>query len=276
MRHRASPYRRIQEFLRFTRSARIIPRRAFRCNVDSGGFFGWGGMGNVERRVLRALGRMAVRRAGECSLGIDKPFVQSTGSDAVMQISKSQVLRLGITAGVVLLVGWGMWQCQDGHRLLDCRTFYPSDYFHTSEYGWPMFHTYEIVTGDVFVPRSARYDRTPLFPGVLVDPAVWCLVLIATGCVAWQWTAHSRQWGLRTLFWVSVVVAVLLGWWRWEHDIATGPLPAGYIKLFVCRSRIADADVAAFSLVRLRSRSLWTRMRHLLDRLDGGRCHYRD
>ncbi len=147
-----------------------------------------------------------------------------------MQISKNQFLRLGIAGAAVLLVGWGMWQCQSHLCLLDSQMFYPSDYVDTSEYGWPMFHTHEIKSGDTFVPASARYERSALFPGMLVNASVWCLVLIGTVCVVWRWTGHGRQWRLRTLFGVVLVVAILLGWWRWERDVAAKVVPLKYIE----------------------------------------------
>jgi hypothetical protein len=99
-----------------------------------------------------------------------------------------------------------------------------------------MFHTHQVKSGDTFVPASAKYDRTVLFPGILVDATVWCLVLVATGCIVWRWTAHGRQWRLRNLFGVSVVVAILLGWWRWECDAAAKSLPARYVDLYTMYS----------------------------------------
>ncbi len=154
-----------------------------------------------------------------------------------MHISKSQLLRCGVTLAVVLLVGWGIWQCQSHRSLLDLQMFYPASHVKTSEYGWPMFHTHEIETADdIFVPASARYERSALFPGVLVNASVWCLVLVATGCVAWRWTAHGRQWRLRTLFGVSIVVAILLGWWRWEYNAAVRFFPPKYAGLYTTLS----------------------------------------
>ena len=77
-----------------------------------------------------------------------------------------------------------------------------------------------------------------LLPGAIIDVAVWCLILTATICVVWRWTANGRQWGLRTLFSVFVVAASLLGWWKYERD------------LFASRYSVelSDSDVSEFTV----------------------------
>jgi hypothetical protein len=156
-----------------------------------------------------------------------------------MSMSKSKLLRLGLTVAAILLVGWGMWHCQGHSRLLDIRWVDGRDVA-TFDRGGPMFHTHEIVSWAFdrvsFSRRAALDDRTAIFPGALVDVTVWCAVLIATGCVVWQWAAYGRQWSLRTVFGIFFVVAILLSWWRTECNIAAAQVPAKYADVFIVLS----------------------------------------
>jgi hypothetical protein len=154
-----------------------------------------------------------------------------------MQITKTQWLRLGITGAAVLLVGWGMWRCQ-GHSIGQLTPVWSTRrYAEMSDYGWPMFHTHEVASWDMptrypYTPTNAQHDRTSIFPGIVVDVCVWCLAVLGTACVVWRWTAHARQWSLRTVFGVFCVVAVLLGWWRTEYNIAIKVVPPRYPELY--------------------------------------------
>jgi hypothetical protein len=159
-----------------------------------------------------------------------------------MQRSKGQLLRLCMTGAAVLLVGWGMWQCQ-GHRAVSIALVRDRHYARddeTSENGWPTFHTRQTTSREFdqtsWAETSVECERTAIFPGALIDVSVWCVVLIATGCVAWLCVAHGRQWSLRTVFGVFFVVAVLLGWWRWEYNIAAAQFPARYAYLYTVYS----------------------------------------
>ena len=153
-----------------------------------------------------------------------------------MQISKRQLLRIGVTTGAILLVGWGVWQCQ-GHCRMQYETVFGRDAL-TSEYGWPMPHTRLIDFSVGWAFGSAQYGRTTLYPGVLVNASASCLVLVATGCVVWRWTTCGRQWSLQTVFGVFFAVAVLLGWWRWEYDTAARNVPAGYVFVYAMFSDV--------------------------------------
>jgi len=149
-------------------------------------------------------------------------------------MSNRQRLRCGVTAAAVLLVGWAIWQCQRSARLVDididitrwCSFSEDPDAAHdaereeseTSDLGWPLPHTHEESISRPSNPTAVRYERTALFPGVLVDAAAWCLMLFGTGCVVWRWAANARQFRLGTLFSLFVVAAILLGWWKHEHD----------------------------------------------------------
>jgi hypothetical protein len=94
-----------------------------------------------------------------------------------------------------------------------------------------MLHTHEAETWKTLTPLS--YDRSALFAGMLVDICVWCVMLVATYCIVWRWAANWRQFRLRTLLAIFAVVAVLLGWWKYEHD-DPGVRFLGAIALDVC------------------------------------------
>ena len=76
-----------------------------------------------------------------------------------------------------------------------------------------------VASVTVVTLEGVSYPVKSFVPGAIIDVAVWCLILIATICVVWRWTANVRQWQLRTLFSVFVVVASLLGWWKYERDL---------------------------------------------------------
>ena len=147
-----------------------------------------------------------------------------------MQVSKSQLLRCSVTLAAVLLVGWAIWQSQESAHLylLDRDFDGPQSStasiapYETQGYGWPLPHALWKETWQSVGLTRVPSDRIAfLFPGVLIDVAVWCVILVATGCVVWRWTANSRQFRLGTLFSLSVVAAILLGWWKYEHDDRT-------------------------------------------------------
>jgi hypothetical protein len=150
-----------------------------------------------------------------------------------MQVSKSHMLRCGVAVAVVLWVGWAIWQCQCSASLIAldlditkwCSFSANEDEQQadreegdTMEVGWPLLHTHEKKTWRSSDPTAVRCDRTILWPGMIFDVGVWCLVLVGTACVVWRWVGHVRQWRLRTLFGIIVVVAILLGWRKYEYD----------------------------------------------------------
>ena len=91
--------------------------------------------------------------------------------------------------------------------------------------------------------EGKSYPIKSLLPGTIVDVAVWCLILIATICVVWRWTANGRQWQLRTLFGVFVVVASLLGWWKYERDLFASRLLGDSVEL--TESDVTELTVAS-------------------------------
>jgi hypothetical protein len=142
------------------------------------------------------------------------------------------MLHCVVTAVAVLWVGWAIWQSQEAEYYrtegdikqlqLSISSFDPS--FDTSAFGWPLPHSLRKVpwdSGNLTTPPVPLDRIAFLFPGVLIDVAAWCVILVATGCVVRRWAANAWQFRLRTLFSLAVVAAILLGWWKYEHDDRT-------------------------------------------------------
>jgi hypothetical protein len=161
-----------------------------------------------------------------------------------MRVSKRRALRCVITAAVVLWVARALWQSQESARLclvsdfdLPQSVICSFDSFERLAFGWPLPHTLKKETLEsrtaglqwVGLPSvgcpSVTSDQCEriglLFPGMLIDVAAWCVIVAAASCVVWRWTANARQFRLGTLFSLTFVVAVLLGWWKYEHDART-------------------------------------------------------
>jgi hypothetical protein len=160
-----------------------------------------------------------------------------------MQPTKRGILRCGITLTVVLAVAWAIWRCQQ--FVLGAPCLLPA--------GWPMPHTRHPILSNVkaIVIDGTTYPVPSLLPGALVDIGVWCLILIGTGCVAWRWTANAHQWSLRTMFGVIAVVAILLGWWKYEHDaLATWLSAHGVNFTEVDDEMVTDSGVPLLALLQ--------------------------
>lgn len=149
-----------------------------------------------------------------------------------MRITRNQWLRCGITAAIVLTVGWGIWRCQTDRRFADVGV--PSRRtlaleiatgelsFTSWPNGWPMHHSCVATVLNSRTAAVVRHERTVFWYGMITDVGTWCVMLIGAGWIAWQWSGSPRQFRLRTMFALCAVVAFLLGWWKYENDSRPG------------------------------------------------------